>query len=778
MRTIDEVLDRLTSSDVDPEVADHLERVFGAAEVAVEANHAATFLRAVTVEGFRGIGPKQTLELKPKPGLTLVVGRNGSGKSSFVEGLEVALRGDSARWRGRVKVWQEGWRNLHQPEPSSVSATFHIEGEGTTTVAREWAAKAKVDGATSYAQRHGQARTAVDDLGWETALEATPPLLSYNELGSLLESGPSKLYDTIAPLLGLEVLADAADQLRQDRLHREKAYKAAKASADELIERLGSIDDSRAVTAADLLGAKAWNLDGIENLAMGSGTPPANLAALSTVANLAVAADAPSRFGAFVAAKEKVDALSGTSAARAAEHANLLADAVAFHEQHQGHECPVCSQGLPDGWLDQTRAAVEQLWAEAAEHTAAVAAAGEAFAHLSDAVPRLPDNVGDLEADDARLAAGAWASALEHPETVGEHRDTLTAAVASIITLRDAAQQRVGELEEAWRPIATDIVGWVADARPAAAGNDEVPALKQAEAWVADTTDAIRAERFAPIAERARALWEMLSLRSNVALDDVVMSGKTTNRRVDLSVSVDGTDGAALSVMSQGELHSLALSLFLPRATREQSPFRFVVIDDPVQAMDPSRVGGLARVLHEIAQTHQVVVFTHDDRLRTAVWRLDIPATVIEVTRREGSVVDLREIDDPVARTLDDAIALANTDTLPPDIALEVVPGYCRTAVEAACHEVVWLRRADGDVPHHQTEEELSGLKLSQTLSNALFDTADDAGKVLTRLNEWGRWAGDLYVALNKGAHGGYQGSLGTLAFDTKKLCNKLRELA
>src|SRR5262245_2130960 len=63
------------------------------------ATHAAdAYLTALTVEGFRGIGPAQTLTLNAGPGLTLIVGRNGSGKSSFAEGLEVLFTGDSKRW--------------------------------------------------------------------------------------------------------------------------------------------------------------------------------------------------------------------------------------------------------------------------------------------------------------------------------------------------------------------------------------------------------------------------------------------------------------------------------------------------------------------------------------------------------------------------------------------------------------------------------------------------------------------------------------------------------
>ena len=77
----------------------------------------------------------------------------------------------------------------------------------------------------------------------------------------------------------------------------------------------------------------------------------------------------------------------------------------------------------------------------------------------------------------------------------------------------------------------------------------------------------------------------------------IQLTGDGTRRRVVLDVTVDGVEGAALGVMSQGELHSLALSLFVPRATLPESPFRFIVIDDPVQSMDPARVDGLARVL-------------------------------------------------------------------------------------------------------------------------------------------------------------------------------------
>jgi hypothetical protein len=150
--------------------------------------------------------------------------------------------------------------------------------------------------------------------------------------------------------------------------------------------------------------------------------------------------------------------------------------------------------------------------------------------------------------------------------------------------------------------------------------------------------------------------------------------------------------------------HSLALSLFVPRATLPESPFRFIVIDDPVQSMDPAQVDGLARVLEGASADRQVLVFTHDDRLPEAVRRLDIAAEIIEVTRREGSIVELRRSLDPVGRYLEDVLAVAGTAGLPSSAAAHVVPGLCRLALEAACMEVVRRRRLTRGEAHAAVE--------------------------------------------------------------------------
>jgi hypothetical protein len=122
--------------------------------------------------------------------------------------------------------------------------------------------------------------------------------------------------------------------------------------------------------------------------------------------------------------------------------------------------------------------------------------------------------------------------------------------------------------------------------------------------------------------------------------------------------------------------------------------------------------------------------------LPEAVRRLAIPATVIEVMRREGSAVELRTAKDPVSRYIEDAMALALTDGLPVEAARCVVPGLCREALEAACMESVRRRRLGKGESHADVEALLlKAHKLTNLAALALFDDPARGGDVLPRIN-------------------------------------------
>ncbi|HEX6241864.1 MAG TPA: hypothetical protein VFZ61_13240, partial [Polyangiales bacterium] len=327
------------------------------------------------------------------------------------------------------------------------------------------------------------------------------------------------------------------------------------------------------------------------------------------------------------------------------------------------------ANGLDAHWKTRSQQEVEALSAEA---SAVRAAHQEADAALR-AARALVRELGGLPSPSAselpslhglREAEAMWlkARSLDSPAALADHLEAhvldLSEAVARVVA---EATEELSRREDVWRPLGQALALWLPHAEQFAATKEHVDQLKEAEDWWKSATEEIRNERFQPIAARAMAIWKQLRLQSNVDLGDVTLEGTATKRRVALKVTVDGKDAEALGVMSQGELHSLALSLFLPRATLPDSPFRFICVDDPVQSMDPAKVDGLADVLGEMARSRQVIVFTHDDRLPAAVRRLALPARIVQVQRRRRSVVEVAPGSDPAGQALRDARSVAKS---------------------------------------------------------------------------------------------------------------------
>jgi energy-coupling factor transporter ATP-binding protein EcfA2 len=773
-------------------------RVVGRAEPAVTAEQPAepvgAYLGPVTVEGLRGVGLPATLPLQPGPGLTLVVGRNGSGKSSLAEAIEILLTDDNRRWSDRSLIWREGWRNLHHPDRTEVSAELVVEGRrGVTIVRRRWSPGAGLDRSAAEVQPHGQPKTDLRSLGWEQALVTFRPFLSYNELGAMLDEGPSKLYDALSSVLGLEELTAVEKLLADARKAREKAHKDATAALQELLPGLRQLDDDRARRCLAALGGKRWDTEAVEAslLATTPGTEPAGelevLRRLCTMEGPDVerAMRAADRLREAAAA---VDAVTGTNAEQARSLAGILQRALDYHGGHGDGDCPVCGRpgaldlpwrGAAEARVRELRAAAEEAEAAAGERDGAVSAGWELLT-VPPSVLGHARQVG-IDAAEAIAAWQRWADRPpgDDPEALAEHLERrLDPLVAALAALRASAATALERKEGEWRPMARDVANWVGPARQAQRGLGPVPALKAAEKWMKQTSSDLRDQRFQPVAEEARRIWELLRQQSNVELARPELEGTGTRRRVRLEVTVDGMGGAALGVMSQGELHSLALSLFLPRAMLPDSPFRFIVIDDPVQSMDPARVDGLARVLDEVGRKRQLVVFSHDDRLPEAVRRLGIDARILEVARQPDSVVNVVEALDPVERHLDDAWVVARDSGLPAEVAARLVPGFCREAIEAACAQAVRRRRLGRGEQHATVEQLLVGLTTCKQLAAlALFDDAGRAGDVYGRLNGFGRWSASAFRAVNEGAHGEYAGDLTKLIRDAHDLAARIRAL-
>ena len=741
------------------------------------------YLESVAVRGFRGIGPTCELHLQPGPGLTLVVGRNGSGKSSFAEAAEFALTGDSLRWSGKSLDWKRGWRNLHEEAAPEIKVTMRVEGEREPRAVRVRWTSGRLESAETAVTVPGQGRHSLDSLGWRTAVQSFRPFLSYTELTTIAGGRPIDRYNSLAPMLGMESLRGPIEDLRQARLASEKQIDAAHGAVGGVRDMLAGYSDGRPTEVAEALRGN-WDLSTIEALV--AGTEPAAakrdelLAALEHIAapDLDRVATAASNLR---AAAENLEALRGGDADRARRLAGMLQAAVELHDRHGDVDCPVCGRedGLHGDRVAELRSEIKRLRSEASAVDAALEAAGDARVAAKAAMTVLPEVLDraravDVGVDVSELQA-TWDAWFDAPETGAElaaHLDSLCLPLLEAATVvRVAAGDRRQRLADQWRPIAEQLAEMLPVARAGQVAERRLSALKNAERWLKRCEAAIRDERFDTVKTQVTDVWDTLAVDSNVTLEDVRLGPK----KVEMDVTVDGDSGAALGVMSQGELNALALSLFVPRARFDESPFRFAVLDDPVQAMDPVRVDGLARVLHDLARTHQVVVFTHDDRLPSAIRRLQIPGTIVSVTRRPKSRVELKKSLDPIQAAIEDARAVELSDGLPDEVRRRVVPGLCRQAIETACLESGRGRLLAGGMSLDECEATWATAdRLLPRVAIALYGNPDRAGDVYGTLNnKFGSWAADTVRHCNTMTHAG--ASKGT---DLKDLISRSESLA
>jgi recombinational DNA repair ATPase RecF len=768
------------------------------------------YLSSVTVTGFRGIGSATTLAVKSGPGLTLVVGRNGSGKSSFAEGLEVLLTGDLMRWKAAPSVVREGWRCKHTVEEPTVTAEFYVEGKGKTTVNRSWPSAAGTDAAHSSAwvQVQGEKQEPIQALGWDASLVGYRPFLSHAELEAFFGK-PSELYDLLANVLGLEDLTAADKRLQTAAKQRDDKLSEVKNELKHLRVRLAALaeQDERAAACMELLPGTSpamWDIDAALAVTTGSHHQLGNegqIGRLRSLANLT----APSSDDVAEAVKRLQEAatrmtnLTGSAAEQARDLAALLDAALGHHQAHGDGPCPVCGNAgaLTAAWHTATEQHRDRLRQDARAADEAADSAKTAMEQAQSLIHSLPQPLTTENADDPSAtasAAEAWRRWTAVPKTPGPGTTTeklialaghLESAhgplAAAIATLSDQATSELASRDDRWSPLAGELAAWCETAAHARSGALSSAPLKAARQWLTKATAELRHERLAPLADQSRSIWADLRQESNVDLGEFRLTGTNTRRQLDLDVTIDGESGAALGVMSQGEINALALSIFLPRATIPASPFRFLIIDDPVQAMDPAKVDGLAKVLSKVAEHRQVIVFTHDNRLTAAIRDLSIPATFLEVTRQPRSKVSVRECLDASKQALQDAHSLSKDPSIPAKVAERVIPGLCRTAAEAAFLDAYWRTELRRGRTRSEIEESLEGdgkkLNLRTVAALALFGNVKDTNNAKEQLaKQWGHTFARTYGALNKGAHEGHSGSLANLIDDTKALVSKITE--
>jgi recombinational DNA repair ATPase RecF len=719
---------------------------------------AEAYLTEITVSGFRGVAESRTLKIDPGPGLTVVCGRNGTGKSSFAEAAELLLTGTTMRWAGKSKIWAEGWRNLHTTGPTSIRLGLTATGRGAGVLQTDWQPTDQLADGRSFAQFHAQPRTSIEELGWSAPIRLYRPILSAAEFDALLAAKPSEMYDAFDALLGLDDVVATQKRLADLASALKRAASAAKDLLPGLLRDLRGLDDDRAPEAVAELESRKPDLARLAEL--GQVTADSDGADATLYQLTALRADRQDEV------ERRVQEL-GTALRRRTELADgevaqlhvverLLALALE-HQSHADGPCPVCRKGmLDDDWAAEARRRHQELAERTAELESLAKTIVTARRTLRELVhlPEVLYTAGPVEVGTALGAYRRWQALLDSDDeavaaqAAGAYRQ-IASATAQV---REAAGSLLRQRDRAWRPLAARIAEYLRVHCEAAEAAETSKAVAEARKWFRTAADELRAEAFQPIVDAAKQVWTKLSAGSSLSIEDLRLSGTGNHRALEMAAELDGTACSALSAASQGELHALALALFLARATNEASPFRFAVIDDPVQSMDLVKVYALAGVLAEEAKTRQIVVFTHDDRLPEAIRNLGLDnVTIREVTRAERSLIDIRLSSDPVARYLIDAGNVLRDEQLGGEPRTVAVAGSVRAAIDAVAMRAVRRREYLRGTPHEQVEADLAASRGTVQLVAKAFQVPPD--QAWRRLD--GLYAGGARIAraANLGSH-------------------------
>ena len=516
-----------------------------------------TYLAGIEVTGFRGIGPPPPSSLKPGPGLTIVTGRNGSGKSSFAEAAEspspaTTSAGPSGQPSGRT-----AGATCTPTGPADRGAAARRGPPQGRAPSRPLAGRRRPRRRHRFPALAGKPRQSIAELGWAAALKLYRPFLSYAELGGLLGGKPSEIttpctHPRPRPRSSRSRSSARATPAGKSTDARKAAAQPCRAAGRARRppgparppRRAGARrENSRPRRRSELLGGRRGDRRRRRPRDRCAGSPRCELPERAGLAAQVDALEAPCA---------QVDGLAGTPAAEARSLAGLLRDALATTQTTPTQPCPVCGgRTLDAAWAEQAGAESARSPSAPSDAERVQRARRETCRAL-----RAPDAVAARRCHrpgwhrrpaTLRNAWQRWDAARRTPTTTPKigRRTRRRSSTNSPRRCGRYATPPSGRCAGAAAGLAArrragSATGPTTE-RAGRRGRDGVhAALKTALAWLQGTGTQIRNERLAPFAGACQRHLGQLRQESNVDLGAMTLAGSEHPRRVDLDVSVDG----------------------------------------------------------------------------------------------------------------------------------------------------------------------------------------------------------------------------------------------
>lgn len=584
-------------------------------------------IERVYIENYRGIGNDVPVDINfaPSPGITVVHGLNGAGKSSISDAIEIGLTGKipnpSSGTAGKAALWEpvhlaQGSENARieltlVSDSSRLRITCLLDSNGDV---HEHRAKLTESGETKQIEF---------TRSWHDALASHQPVFAYASLERRVQLSKD-LARFFEGLLALGGSFTALEEAIEERAAKSNAaLDRWKSSRDEAMKLLESIDDEyHKVEKVNRLepvnmpipgeGLEKWIRD--ENLQQeGTLVPTLPGNSRAKIYNVALGVgQVISRFE-----SDRKDSQQVLYGALELLHSEAIAHSI------DSSRCPVCDAQNSE-WLTILSRTVEQnqsmlklrydlekeldtfdevivsLLDEVISIGGATKSEELVLKHsatareLSDKYRQARKN--SLPTEHSVLGAATDFSAWLRTKDAQLLIDDAIERADSSRQWKVARKDAVSEFVKVWREhgvLAGESLGW-ADAR------------KRIE----DLRKSLRQRRSATLESRAGVRIERLLSDAGLKLTSIsVLASKA---------SMELTDGngntVELGMLSAGQRNAVLLAPLL--ASIDGGPFEFIVLDDPVHAFDELRIDRLADALAQIAATRRVIVLTHDERLK------------------------------------------------------------------------------------------------------------------------------------------------------------------
>jgi len=621
-------------------------------------------LTELRASAFRGFASPRTIPLDA--GAVLIRGDNGSGKTSIVDALLWALT-------GRLPLLEERMRGQRKQFDPIVN--LYCQG-GTPTVAIDIAA-----GATRWTlERTGSLRDNQLTISRIDAAPGTSPpdisdvfgisgtdefseavstwgILRQDAMRTAIEEGGGTLHQRMSSVLGLERIATFAAEARRVCTDASKRATQIDREVEQLTYQLeqAKAQAARAQQHTDAASAAHGIQRQLQAQADALPVPltaeVAGAGSLSAMSTLGLDIDAiTGRMTQLLEGRQALDAVAAPSD-QAAEQAVAAANAAVLRASESlpataqlaqralpllGEHCPVCTQSIDRQHVAQhLEAVIEQAAAgqarvaearaqldDAQRLLATTAAARTQHSHarrrIQDAEQQLADATRSLKV----LAAPAdWWHEIELDEAI----DTLHYVREELRALFDQARTSLGgdaaRLESTIEAISIELDAKRIEQTEHAARVTQATELDKAAQQAAKRIMARALKRleptFAEVFDRLSPHPTFTKLRAKQ--DIYFKKNQVVPEVVDPLTDIPANPAL---VYSEGQLNVVALSYFLGLALNARDgALPFLVLDDPLQAMDVVGVLGFADMARRLREGRQLVVTTHDRRFADVLAR-------------------------------------------------------------------------------------------------------------------------------------------------------------